>query len=112
MVYMSNLTLERPTGSISLSYGFDASYGFVLSVIGPGDARCHFFSIIDGYEGLAGVLETLVETGAFDAGQITEALCAVLLGTSEESIDSPQALQVCRIVRDLVALAPVRRACV
>lgn len=112
MVYMSNLTLERPTGSVSLSYGFDASYGFILSVIGPGDARCHFYSIVDGYEGLAAVLETLVEVGVFEAEQITEAMCAVLLGTSQEGIDSPKVLDVVRIVRDLVALAPVRRACV
>ena len=86
----SNLTLVRQTCEIQLSYGFDRCRGFSASVTGPGDFYCHYYSIVDDYRGLAGLLETLVETGAFEPEQIMAALTALLLETPENGIDDPE----------------------
>jgi len=100
-----NLTLVRPTGEMLLSYGFDRCRGFSASVIGPGDARCHYYSVVDDYLGLAGLLEVLVETGAFEAEQIMAALTARLLETPEISIDDPEIRCVAGILERLKGAA-------
>ncbi len=77
--------------------------GASLRPFGPGDFCCCYYSIAGDYLGLAGLLETLVETRAFEPGQIIAALTALLLGTPENGIDDPEIRCVAGILERLKA---------
>lgn len=97
------VTIEREGAELSLEYGFDKLMGFFLTVSFRGVQKADYDCLDDSYSGLPGLLDVLVESGAFSRSDIEEALTSLM--TMDSSDIEDKAVQQAAIVIENLKLA-------
>lgn len=82
------LNLEHEGDELQLSYGFDRSLGFFATVECGGNQTVDYDAMDADYDGLPGLLDVLIESGAFAREQIEEALTSLMIMDSSDIEDT------------------------
>ena len=98
---MPRWSVEIPRGrtKIRLTYGLDRHIGFFAVVLHPG-GKVEYDALHQGYTGLPGLLDFLVESGVFTRDDMEEGLEALLTADDPGDIEGDAGLvaeMVCRI---------------
>ena len=97
---MPRWSVEIPRGrtKIRLTYGLDRHIGFFAVVLHPG-GKVEYDSTRPGYRGLPGLLDMLVEAGAFTRDDMEEGLEALLTADDPGDIEEDAGIVAIMVFR-------------
>jgi len=94
------MTIERDSGDLHLSYGYDRLMGFFVTVKCGDLQKAEYDALNDDYDGLRGLLGVLVETGAYRQEEVEEALTCLMTSDSAD-IEDRAVRQVAVIIENV-----------
>jgi len=96
-----NMTVERDGSAVQATYGYDRALGLFLEVRSPGGRLVEYDALGDGYDGLPGLIDALIESGVFSRNQVEEALEAMLMVDSVAEVEDLDIRQIALMVERL-----------